>query len=78
MYHCLFIESAIENVLTFGFHQTTIPLTKPPIYFRVSDLRLNIALIVPYSGVLGIKNTNKKYSQKYICYSLDFVSDVSG
>ena len=40
-----------------------------------------IALSVPYSRVLGIKNiiqVNHKYSQKCACYGLDLVSDISG
>ena len=79
MYHCLIIESTMQDALIFGFHQGTFPLTTPSIHFSVSDLRLDIALIVPYSRVLGIKNifqVRHKYSQKYICYGLDLVSDV--
>ena len=71
----------MEDVLTFSFHQGTVPLTIPPVHLRVSDFIFNTSLIVPYSRVLAIRNIAQfghKYSQKYICYGLDLVSDVSG
>lgn len=43
-----FSQSTIKDVLNYGFHQGNIPLTTPTIHFRVSDLILDIALIVPY------------------------------
>ena len=39
----------------FSFHQGTIPLTAPSIHFRVSDLGLDVALIV-YTLFKGTKD----------------------
>ena len=69
-----FSHSTIKDGLNYGFHQGTIPLTTPPIHFRVSDLILDIALIVPYSRVLEIiyiilisHNHSKKYFSDVSC-----------
>ena len=54
-----------------------MPLTTPLSHFRVSDFRLDIALIAPYSKVLGINivQVSHKYLQKInVCYGLDLVS----
>lgn len=47
----------MEYFLTFSFNQGIIPLTTPLIDVWASDLRLDRALIVPYSRVPG----NRKY-----------------
>lgn len=63
--------------IDFWLHQGAVPLTTPLSHFRVSDFRLDIALIAPYSKVLGINivQVSHKYLQKInVCYGLDLVS----